>query len=121
MSWFALFTVAGFGVYLGIIRPKLRQFRTVARIFDKIDASGATQGERFKLWLLGQKTVFSGMIGVFVTTMPGILDQLHLIDFSMFVTPDLALRISGVIMLLMSVFHIYGMVTAAMIEPVKQD
>jgi hypothetical protein len=121
MIWFALATIAGFGVYLGVIRPKLRQFRIVASVADKIDASGATGGERVKLWLLGQKTVISGMIGVFVTTMPGILDQLHLIDFSMFVTPDLALKISGIIMLLMSVFHIYGMVTAALIEPVKQD
>lgn len=121
MIWFALASVAGFGVYLFVIRPKLRQFRFIGGIFDQIDAAGASRWNKFKLWLLGQKTPISGLIGVFVTTIPGVLEQLHLIDFSAFVTPDLALKISAVIMLLMSVFHIYGMVTAAMIEPKKED
>jgi hypothetical protein len=121
MIWFAIATMAGFGVYLGVIWPKLREFRFVTGIFDQIDAAGTGSRKRVTLWLLGQKTAISGMVGVFVSTMPGVLDELHVVDFSVFVTPELALKISGVIMLLMSIFHIYGMVAAAMIEPKKED
>ncbi len=119
MFWFALFTAASLAVYLVVIRPKLKEFRLVAGILDKIDEAGLSRWQKFKLRLLGQKTWLSGAVGVFVTVLPGALENLHLVDFSAFFAEGVALKISGAIMLLMTVTHIFGIVKAAQIEPNK--
>ncbi|ACK51974.1 hypothetical protein Msil_3064 [Methylocella silvestris BL2] len=121
MLWFALLTAASLAVYFLFIRPKLKEFRVIAGILDKIDEAGLSGWQKFKLRLLGQKTWLSGAIGVFVTVLPGALDNLHLVDFSAFFAEEVALKISGAIMLLMTVTHIFGIVRAAQIEPKKAD
>ncbi len=120
MFWFVITALASLGVYFGVIRPKLKEFRTAADILAKIDSAGLTQWQKLKLWSLGQKTWFSGAAGVLVTVLPDALDRLHLVDFSAFFTQEIALKISGIIMLLMTVTHILGMVTAAKIDPKKE-
>ncbi len=121
MFWFVLATVASFGVFFGIVWPQLQKFRAVADIVGKIEADGATRWQKIRLWLLGLKTPLSGLIGILITTLPDALVNLHLVDFSAFFTPDLALKISGAIMLLMTVTHILGMVGAVKIVPKKDD
>ncbi|PNG25517.1 hypothetical protein [Methylocella silvestris] len=121
MIWFALFSTASLAVYFLLIRPKLKEFRLIAGILGKIDEAGLSGWEKFKLRLLGQKTWLSGAVGVFVTVLPGALENLHLVDFSAFFAEGVALKISGAIMLLMTVTHIFGIVKAAQIEPKRPD
>jgi hypothetical protein len=121
MFWFLLVSVASFGVFFGIVLPELQKFRVTADIIAKIETDGVTRWQKIKLWLLGLKTPLSGLIGVLVTALPGALEQLHLVDFSAFFTADIALKISGAIMLLMTVTHIFGIAAAAKIEPKKED
>ncbi len=117
MFWFALFSGATIAVYLAVIRPQLAQFRATAGILAAIDAAGLARWQAIRLRLLGLKTWFFGCLGILVTVLPAALESLHLVDWTTFFTPEVALKISGVIMLLMTVTHILGMVTAAKIEP----
>lgn len=121
MLWFVFATVSSLIVYLWVIRPKLVEFRIIAGILAKIDADGLSLWQRIKLRLLGTKTTILGMAGVLITALPGLLDELHLIDFNAFLSSGTALKIGSAIALAMTISHIYGIVAAAKIELVKVD
>lgn len=114
-------TVLSLIIYLWILRPKLVEFRLVAGIFSKIDSEGLSLWQRVKLRLLGMKTTILGMVGVLVTALPGLLDELRQVEFSAFLSSSAALKIASAIALAMTITHIYGIVTAAKIDPVKDD
>lgn len=121
MLWFVFVTAASFIIYLWILRPKLMEFRVVAGILAKIDAQGLSFLQRLGLRLLGMKTTILGMTGVLVSALPGLLEELHQVDFGAFLSSGAALKITSAITLAMTVTHIYGIVTAAKIDPVKGD
>ncbi|PNG26994.1 hypothetical protein [Methylocella silvestris] len=133
MFWFALFSAATLAVYFSIIRPKLKQFRLTTGIIDELDDYALAGWARIKLRVLGLKTWILGVAGIGVAALPqlldglahiapGALESLHLVDFSAFFAPEVALKISGAIMLAMTVTHILGLAKAAEIEPKpKQD
>lgn len=121
MFWFAIIACFALGVFFSIVLPKLKQFRATAGINAKIAAAETSLWQRICLRLLGMKTLLAAIAGMIVTVLPTLLEDLHEIEFSAFVSQDIALKISGGIMLLMTITHILGMVTAANIEPVKKD
>lgn len=133
MIWFALFTAATLAVYFFVVRPKLKEFRLTAGILDHLDDFALAGWQRVRLRLLGLKTWLLGCLGVLVAALPqlldgiahvapGALESLHLVDFSAFFAPEIALKISGAIMLAMTVTHILGLAKAVEIEPrPKQD
>lgn len=121
MRWFVMLTAVSCIVYIFVIRPKVREFRSIADIRDRLESAELRPFVKFKLRLLGLKTWSVAAAGVFVTALPGMLETLRLVDFSAFFTPEIALKISGAIMILMSVTHVLGLVAAAKIEPKADD
>lgn len=121
MVWFIVISCFALGVFFLVVRPNLKKFRATAGINAKIAAAETSLWQRICLRLLGMKTLLTAIAGLIVTVLPNLLADLHEIDFGAFVGQDIALKISGGIMLLMTVTHVLGMVTAAKIEPVKED
>lgn len=121
MLWLILSLAALAGVYAFVIRPKLREIRVVAGVFDQLDDYALKGWSRLSLRLQGLKTWSLGVAGVVVAALPGALEQLHLVDFSAFFPPETALKISGAIMLAMTITHILGVAKAVEIEPKKGE
>lgn len=105
-------------VYIVIIRPRIRTYRYVAGVQDKID-SGAVEGWAW-IWakLDGFKTVIlSGLAGVF-PMLPSLLDQLHAFTgWSAFVKQDTANMITAGLAVAAMITHAAGIESAAKAIP----
>lgn len=115
----ALITIVAFVlVYVIFVRPRIRVYRYIVGVQDKIDG-GAVKGFGW-LWekLSGFKTViFSGLAGI-TPTLPPLLDQLHAFTgWSAFVEQALANKIAAGFALLAMVFHATGIESAAKARP----
>lgn len=119
-------------VYVSIIRPKILEFRITAGIVDQLDDYALRGVRRIEVRLHGLKTWLLGVLGVVAAALPQILDalahhapmlleQLRLVDFTAFFSPEVALKVSGGIILAMTVTHVLGLVTAVRIEPKPDD
>lgn len=120
MFWILL-SGATLAVYGFVVSPKLRELRRLAGIFEKLDCAALTGLQKVKLRLFGLKTWLIGVLGVIVAALPTALETLRLVDYNAFFSADVALKISGAIMLLMTITHIVGVVQAAAIEPRRTD
>jgi|HubBroStandDraft_6_1064221.scaffolds.fasta_scaffold2074063_1 hypothetical protein len=105
-------------VYAVFVRPRIRVYRYVAGVQDKID-SGAVKGLAL-LWekLMGFKTVIlSGLAGV-SPMLPPLLDELHAFTgWAAFVEQATANKIAAGFALLAMIAHATGIESAAKATP----
>ena len=133
MIWLSFALLAALVVvYLFVIRPKILEFRAAAGIVEQLDGYALKGGKRLKVRLHGLKTWLLGVVGVVAAALPqildalthqapGILEQLRLVDFTAFFSPEVALKVSGGVILAMTVTHVVGLVAAVQIEPRKDE
>lgn len=107
-----------FIVYVAFVRPRIRVYRYVAGVQDKIDG-GTVKGFGW-LWekFSGFKTaIFSGLAGV-IPTLPPLVDQLHTFTgWGAFVEQATANKIAAGCALLAMVTHSIGIESAAKTVP----
>lgn len=115
----ALVTIAGFIiVYAMFVRPRIRVYRYIVGVQDKIDG-GAVKGFGW-LWgkFQGFKTViFSSLAGV-IPMLPPLFDQLQAFTgWPAFVEQATANKIAAGFALLAMIFHATGIESAAKATP----
>lgn len=126
MLWLVILGMLSLALYLLVVVPKWRAYRSIADIGAKIEAANGNIWQRISLQFSGLKTAIIGFVGTFVTLLPQlaelchqILVEFHDVDFSPFFSAETALRVSGLIMLAMVATHAFGLVFAAKIDPKK--
>lgn len=126
MLWIAFLVLCFYALLRYIVLPQLRVLRKV--LGSPVETASDSQSVLDKIGrhAAGVKTAVLGTAGAIVTTLPDasaqlhdILAEFHEFDFKMIVPPDLALKISGFIMLAMVATHVVGIVFAAKAEPRK--
>src|ERR1700738_1498683 len=101
-------------IYILIVRPKIKQYRAVSGIIEKVDAAGASIWGKFLARLSGFKTVILGLLAAIVPQLPPILDEINGVTGW-----GVADRPPAVLAAATAVTHVYGLVSAAKMVPVN--
>lgn len=115
----AIITIGLFiGVYVAFVRPRVRVYRYVAGVQDRIKSGTLTRFGWFREKLEGFKTVIlAGLAGI-VPMLPQFLDQLGTFTgWSAFIEQNTANRIAAVCAVIAMVTHAAGVERAAKATP----
>jgi len=109
-------------IYIFIVRPKIKQYRTVSGIIEKADATGASIWEKFLARLSGLKTVILGSLAAIFPQVPAILDEINsFTGWNVFMSSGTADKVAAGLAAATAVTHVYGLVAAAKMVPVSAD
>jgi hypothetical protein len=109
-------------IYIFIVRPKIKQYRTVSGIIEKADAAGASIWGKFLARIDGLKTVLLGSLAAIFPQVPAILDEINsFTGWNVFMASGTADKVTAGLAAATAVTHVYGLVAAAKMVPVIAD
>jgi len=107
-------------IYIFIVRPKLKQYRTITGIIDAVDAGGSPAWRQIIARLSGYKTFLLASLSAIVPQLPSILEELNsFTGWHLFLDDGAAQKISAVLAAMTAITHVYGLVSAAKVVPVE--
>ncbi|MGH7782338.1 MAG: hypothetical protein ACREO5_00615 [Candidatus Binatia bacterium] len=107
-------------IYIFIVRPKIKQYRAVSGVIEKIDAEGASLWSKFTARIDGLKTVILGFLAAIFPQIPAFLDEINgFTGWGVFLSPGTADKIAACLAAATAITHVYGLVAAAKMVPVS--
>lgn len=108
-------------IYIFIVRPKIKQYRAVSGILDKVDAHGYSWWRSILARMSGLKTVFLGSLSAIFPEVPAILEEINsFTGWDLFMSQATAGKVAAGLAAATAITHVYGLVSAAKMVPVMQ-
>lgn len=106
-------------IYIFVARPKIKQYRVITGILDRVDAEGYSWWRSILARLSGFKTVILGSLAAVFPQIPAVLDEINgFTGWDFFMASSTAGKVAAGLAAATAITHVYGLVAAAKMVPV---